>query len=487
MPPNSSRQSAAAPKSLLEQIIKPSPDPAQQAHSVRSLKALLKQVEAGTVKLSDDLRREISLRIAEIDRKVSRQLQEIMHHPEFQRLEAAWRGLHYLVYQTGEAGGDVRIQVLNLSKADLAKDLRPGKQFDASALWGKVYSDAYGIYGGKPFGVLIGDYEFSNHPQDVELLKNIAGVAAAAHAPFLSAADPGLFGWSDFTEQGNTTSLTKLFDRVEYANWRSFRAMDDSKYVGLCLPHFLLRLPYGRDTVRVEGFEFEEEVDGRDNSKYLWGNAAYTLGVRMVEAFAKYSWCATIQGPENGGMVSNLPMHTYRTEAGTRAVKCPVEVSLDDRREKEFCDVGLVPLVHHLEENHAVFFGTNSCHKPPKFSTEDANNNAKLGTKLQYIMATSRIAHFLKALARDKIGSFTSLEDCHRFLNTWINDYVTNDATASDEAKARRPLYEARIDVEEVAGKPGAYTAVAYLRPHFQLEELTMSLRLVARVPQPKG
>ncbi|MGE3818467.1 MAG: type VI secretion system contractile sheath large subunit [Isosphaeraceae bacterium] len=486
MPPNSP-QRAAEPQSLLQEITRTSPDPARQEYSVRSLGTLLKQIEAGTVKLSDDMRREIGLRIAAIDKKVSEQLQRIMHHPDFQRLEAAWRGLHYLVHHTGEAGGDVKIQVLNVSKAALAKDLQPGRKFDASALWRKVYEDAYGTYGGKPFGVLIGDYEFSNHPQDVELLKGVAGIAAAAHAPFLSAASASLFGWSDFTEQSETTSLAKLMEGAEYANWRSFRAMDDSRYVGLCLPHFLLRLPYGRDTVAVEGFEFEEDVDGRDNSKYLWGNTAYALGVRMVEAFAKHSWCASIRGVENGGMVSNLPIHNYRTDAGTIAAKCPVEVSLNDRREKEFCDVGLIPLVHHLDENHAVFFGTNSCHKPPNYSTDDANSNAKLGTQLQYIMAVSRIAHFLKVLARDKIGSFASRDDCDRFLNQWIRRYVTDDATASDETKARYPLYDARIDVEEVPGKPGAYRAVAYLRPHFQLDELTMSLRLVARVPEPKG
>ncbi len=486
MPPNSPQHAGAASESLLQQIVKPTPDPAQRDYSVRSLGALLKQVEAGTVRLTDDLRREIGLRIAAIDAKVSKQLQVIMHDPEFQRLEAAWRGLHYLVFHAGEAGGDVKIQVLNVSKADLAKDLKPGRKFDASVLWRKVYENAYGTYGGKPFGVLIGDYEFSNHPQDVELLKNISGVAAASHAPFLSAASASLFGWKDYTEQGETSSLTKVLDRAEYANYRSFRASEDSRYVGLCLPHFLLRLPYGRETVRVEGFEFEEEVDGRDNTKYLWGNAAYALGVRIVEAFAKYNWCAAIRGPENGGMVRDLPVHNFRTDAGTIAAKCPVEVSLDERREKEFCDSGFIPLVHHLDENFAVFFGTNSCHKPPNFSTDDANKNARLGTQLQYIMATSRIAHYLKVLARDKIGSFTSLDDCHRFLNDWINRYVTEES-ASEDTKARYPLCDARIDVEEVPGKPGAYKAVAFLRPHFQLDELTVSLRLVARVPDPKG
>ncbi|MFO0907113.1 MAG: type VI secretion system contractile sheath large subunit [Isosphaeraceae bacterium] len=486
MAANQPQGAGGAQESLLYQIVKPSPDPAQQATSARSLGTLLKKVAAGEIPASDDLARVLTKRIADIDRRISGQLQKIMHHPEFQRLEAAWRGLHYLVHQTEEAGGDVRIRVLNISKNELAKDLQPGRKFDASALWRKVYEDAYGTYGGKPFGVLIGDYEFSNHPQDVELLKGIAGVAAAAHAPFLAAAGAELFNWSSFTEQGETTSLTKLFDRAEYANWRSFRALDDSRYVGLCLPHFLLRLPYGRDTVRVEGLDFEEDVSGRDHSKYLWGNAAYALAGRIVEAFARYNWCAAIRGPENGGMVRNLPMHTYQTDAGTKAVKCPVEVSLDDRREKEFCDMGFIPLVHHLEENFAVFFGTNSCHRPPNYSTDDANKNARLGTQLQYIMATSRIAHYLKALARDKIGSFTSLDDCHRFLNEWIRRYVT-DESASEETKARYPLSDARIDVEEVPGKPGAYKAVAYLRPHFQLDELTMSLRLVARIPDPKG
>jgi len=496
MPPTDSQRAATAgasaqadaePKSMLEQIFRrPSPDPKQQTFSVKALGALMKQVEAGTIELTGDVRRQIGLRIGEIDKQVSKQLQQVMHHPEFQRLESAWRGLHYLVHQTGEAGGDVKLRVLNISKADLAKDLRPERKYDASELWRKVYENAYGIYGGKPYGALIGDYEFTNHPQDIALLKGIAGIAAAAHAPFLAAASPELFGWTSYTEHLETTSLSQLFEGPDYTTWRSFRASEDSRYVGLCLPHFLLRLPYGRDTMRVEGFDFEEEVDGRDNGKYLWGNAAYALGARLVEAFAKYSWCAAIRGPENGGMVKNLPIHVFRTDAGTKVPKCPVETSLDERRDKEFCDLGFIPLVHHVDENHAVFFGTNSCHKPPKYSTDDANKNAKLGTQLQYIMATSRIAHYLKVMARDKVGSFTSRDDCDRFLNTWIRRYVT-DAAASDDAKARYPLSDARIDVEEDPTNAGAFRATAYLRPHFQLDELTMSLQLVARIPEPKG
>ena len=456
----------------------------QRQASVSAMGELFQQIDKGNVRLTPDMRPEIERRLSEIDSKIGEQLDQVLHNPEYQGLEATWRGLQGLVQQAGEAGPEVRLRVLNVSKPELLKDLPPGREFDQSALWRKVYEEEFGTFGGDPFGALIGDYEFSRHPQDIELLKKISGVAAASHAPFLAAASPELFGWESYLEEADTPKLEKMFRGPEYLRWKSFRESDDSRYVGLCLPKVLLRLPYGRDTVAVEDFEFEEDVDGRDHSKYLWGNAAYAMGGRLVEAFSDFGWCAAIRGLENGGKVSDLPIHNFRTDAGAIAAKCPTEVALTDRREKELCDLGFIPLTYCKNTDYAVFFGTPSCHKPPKYSTDEANANARLGAQLQYIMATSRVAHYLKAIARDRIGKFTSLEQCHYDLNQWIRGYVTQDETSSDETKARFPFYDARIDVDEVPGKPGCYNATAYLRPHFQLDELTVHLSLVAELPE---
>ncbi|MGH9901237.1 MAG: type VI secretion system contractile sheath large subunit, partial [Pyrinomonadaceae bacterium] len=415
---------------------------------------------------------------------LSAQLNEVMHAEEFQKLEASWRGLHHLVMNS-ETGTMLKIRVFNASKKDLSKDLEKAAEFDQSALFKKVYEEEFGTFGGAPFGALIGDYEFTNHPQDVALLEKVSNVAASANAPFIAAAGPQLFGWDSYTELSEVRDLAKIFERTEYAKYRSFRESEDSRYVGLCLPHTLMRLPYGADTVPTETFNFEEDVDGKDHKKYLWGNAAYSFGTRLTEAFAKYQWCAAIRGVEGGGLVQGLPTHTFKTDEGDVALKCPTEIAITDRREKEFADLGFIPLVHCKGTDYAAFFAAQSAQKAKKYDTDSANANARLSTQLQYILAVSRFAHYLKAMMRDKIGSFMTRKNCEDFLNRWISNYVMLDDDAGQEMKAKYPLREARVDVVEVPGKPGVYKAISFLKPHFQLDELTVSLRLVAELPPP--
>jgi type VI secretion system protein ImpC len=474
-------------ESLLERIIdegRIGRDEEQREQSRKQITTLVEEVMKGTVRVSKDIEATINARIADIDELLSRQLNEIMHASEFQRLEASWRGLHYLVHQS-ETSTMLKIRVFNVSKTDLLKDLERASEFDQSALFKKVYEEEYGMFGGAPFGALIGDYEFGRHPQDMALLDQISHVAAAAHAPFIAAASPRLYNLESFTDLGAPRDLAKIFDTVEYVKWKSFRESEDSRYVGLTLPHILLRLPYGPETVPVEAFNFKEDVDGKDHSKYLWGNASYAFATRLTEAFAKYSWCAAIRGVEGGGLVEGLPTHTFMTDDGEVALKCPTEIAITDRREKELSDLGFIPLVHCKGTDYAAFFGAQSSQKAKKYDTDSANANARLSTQLQYILATSRFAHYLKAIMRDKIGSFMTRQNCQDYLNRWITNYVLLDDNASQAAKAQYPLREARIDVSEVRGKPGVYRAVAFLKPHFQLDELTVSLRLVAELPAP--
>ena len=455
-----------------------------QAEAAKDMIAeFVREVMRGDMVVSKDTEAMINARIAQIDKLVSAQLNEVMHAEDFQKLEGSWRGLHHLVMNS-ETGTMLKIRAMNVSKKDLLKDMERASEFDQSALFKKVYEEEFGTFGGAPFGALIGDYEFSNHPQDMSLLEKISNVAAAANAPFFSAASSQLFGWDEYQELAEVRDLAKIFDRTEFAKWRSFRESEDSRYVGLCLPHTLMRLPYGRETVPTETFNFEEDVDGRDHKKYLWGNAAYSLGTRLTEAFAKYQWCAAIRGVEGGGLVQGLPTHTFKTDEGDVALKCPTEISITDRREKEFSDLGFIPLVHCKNTDYAAFFAVQSCQKAKKYDKDEANANARLSTQLPYIMAVSRFAHYIKAMMRDKIGSFMSRTDCEMFLNQWIQNYVTPDDTASPATKAQYPLREAKIEVAEVAGKPGVYKAVAFLRPHFQLDELSVSLRLVAELPK---
>ncbi len=477
----------AVTPSLLDSIIDQSRvavSEGEKAHARDLIGELVDQVLEGAVTVSSDLAASIDLRISELDKILSDQVNAIMHHPEFQRLEASWRGLKYLVMQS-ERSTTLKIKVFNASKKDLVKDLKAAPEFDQSALFKKVYEEEYGTFGGAPYAAMVGDYEFTRHPEDFYLLDEMSHVAASAHAPFLTAAAPGLFGLESFTDIGKPRDLAKIFDTVEYAKWKSFRESEDSRYVGVVLPHVLGRLPYGRDTVPVEEFNFEEDTDGSDHSKYLWTNAAYAFASRLTDAFAKYGWLAAIRGVEGGGLVEGLPTHTFTTDDGEIALKCPTEVAITDRTEKLLSDLGFISLVHCKNTDYAAFFGGQSTQKAKTYNTDAANANARLSTQLPYIFSASRIAHYMKAIMRDKIGSFASRQNVQDYLNTWLAQYVLLDDSASQEAKAKYPLREAHVDVVEVPGKPGVYKAAAFLRPHFQLDELTISLRLVAELPKP--
>jgi len=473
--------------SLLDRIVadsKVAKSPAEHSRARDLIGELVSQVMEGTVVISDNLSATLDARIAEIDQLISDQLSAVMHAPEFQKMEATWRGLEYLCKQTS-TGLNLKIKVFNTPKKDLVKDFKSAIDFDQSVLFKKVYEEEFGTFGGAPFGALIGDYEIGRQPEDMYFIDQMSHVAAAAHAPFISGSAPELFGLESFTELGKPRDLGKVFDTVEYAKWKSFRESEDSRYVGLTLPHFLGRLPYHpKDGTPVEGFNFIEDVDGTDHSKYLWVNAAYAFAARLTDAFDLFGWCAAIRGVEGGGLVEDLPTHTFKTDDGEVALKCPTEIAITDRREKELSDLGFIPLVHCKGTDYAAFFGAQSAQKSKKYNTDSANANASLSSQLQYIFAVSRIAHYLKAMMRDKIGSFASAGNVETYLNNWIAQYVLLDDGASQEAKAQFPLREASIQVSEVPGRPGVYRAVSFLRPHFQLDELSVSLRLVAELPQ---
>lgn len=474
---------------LLDQILtegRMSRDELQIERAKDMMSEFVGQVMSGELTMSKNMDATINARVAEIDRLVSAQMNQIMHHEDFQKLEGSWRGMHHLI-KNSLTGTQLKIRMMSATKKDLLKDFERALEFDQSSLFKKIYEEEYGTFGGAPYGALIGDYEFGNHPQDMALLENMSQVAAAAHAPFLSAASADLFGWDTFSEMTDVRDISKIFDRTEYMKWRSFRESEDSRYVGLTLPHVLGREPYGAATRPTETFMFEEDVDGTDHKKYLWSNAAYALGTRLTEAFSMHGWCVAIRGVEGGGLVDGLPTHTFATDEGEIAMKCPTEVAITDRREKEFSDNGFVPLVHCKGTDYAAFFATQSANKPKLYDTDEANANARLSSQLQYMFAISRFAHYLKSMVRDKIGSFMSRQEAEIFLNKWISNYVLENDVAPASQKAKYPLREARVDVTEVPGKPGVYRAVAFLRPHFQLDELSVSLRLVAELPKPAG
>jgi type VI secretion system protein ImpC len=424
----------------------------------------------------------INERVAEIDKLLTDQLNAIMHDASFQALEASWTGLHDMVYGT-ETSTRLKLRLLNVTKKELLKDLESAVDHDMSVLFKKVYEEEYGTFGGYPYSLLIGDYTFGRHPQDIALLERISKVAAAAHAPFIAAAAPSLFDLKSFTELGVARDLSKIFESAELATWRSFRASEDSRYVSLVLPSYAARLPYGAKTKPVETFNFEEDVDGTDHGKYLWANSAYQMGLRITDAFAKYSWSTAIRGVEGGGKVEGIAAHAYKTSEGDVTLKCPTEVTITDRREKELSDLGFIALVNSKGSNFAAFFGGQTTNKPVLYNKDEANANAQLSARLPYVLAASRFAHYLKVIMRDKIGSFQTRGGIEAYLNNWISDYVLINPSASQEQKARFPLGEARVDVTEVPGKPGSYRATCFIKPHFQMEDLTASIRLVADLP----
>lgn len=471
---------------LLDQIVAQSRVARSDTEHARArdlISELVREVLQGTVVVSDNLGISLDARVAELDRLISAQLSEVMHHAAFQKLESTWTGLHYLCAQTSTGAG-MKIKLLDARKSELVKDFRAAIDFDQSALFRKVYEEEFGTFGGAPFGTLVGDFEISRQPEDVYFLEQMSHVAAAAHAPFITAASPELFGLDSHQDLGKPRDLAKVFDTADYAKWRAFRESEDSRYVGLALPRFLGRLPFDpKHGTAVESFNFVEDVDGTDHSRYLWVNAAYAMAARLTAAFESYGWCAAIRGVEGGGLVEDLPTHTFKTDEGEVALKCPTEVAVTDRREKELSDLGFMPLVHCKNTDYAAFFGAQSTQKAKKYDTDAANANAVLSSQLQYMFSVCRIAHYLKALMRDKVGSFASAQNVEEHLNRWIRQYVVEDDNATQDTKAAYPLREASVQVSEIPGRPGAYRAVSFVRPHFQLDELSVSLRLVAELP----
>lgn len=454
------------------------------------LKTLTSEAMAGTVKWDKNLSVTINTAIAAIDKVMSKQLSQIMQNEKFQKLEGSWRGLNHLVMNS-ETSTDLKLRMLNISKKELGRDLDKAVEFDQSQIFKKIYESEFGTAGGEPYAALIGDYEFSGHPDDLDLLTNMSNVAAAGFCPFISAADPKMFGFDSFTELSKPRDLEKIFDSAEYIKWRSFRDSEDSRFVTLTMPRVLARLPYGQETKPVEAFNFEEaslDVDGRqlesEHDEYCWMNAAYAMGTTLTNSYAEFGWCTSIRGAEGGGKVSGLPSHTFISDDGDTDQKCPTEIGITDRREAELSKLGFLPLCHYKNTDHAVFFGAQTTQKPKKFDDPAATANSEISARLPYIMATSRIAHFLKVMARDKIGSFMEASDAEEWLNRWISTYVNASPGASAEMKARFPLAEANIEVKEVPGQPGVYSAVAWMRPWLQMEELSASMRMVASIPK---
>jgi type VI secretion system protein ImpC len=474
--------------SLLNKEFKPKSDDAKSAVE-QAVLTLAQQALSQTKLIGSDVIMSIESMIAELDKRLSQQVNAILHHEDFQKLESAWRGLHYLVNNT-ESDEMLKIRVMNISKLDLGKTLKryKGTAWDQSPLFKKVYEEEFGQFGGEPFGCMIGDYYFDHSPPDVELLGEMSKVAAAAHAPFMAAASPTLMQMTSWQELANPRDLTKIFTTPEYASWRSLRSSEDSRYVGLAMPRFLARLPYGNKTNPVEEFNFEEETAGGEHGAYSWANAAYAMAVNVNRSFKMYGWCTRIRGIESGGAIEGLPTHTFPTDEGGVAMKCPTEIAISDRREAELAKNGFMPLVHRKNSDFAAFIGAQSLQKPDEYDDPDATANANLSARLPYLFACSRFAHYLKCIVRDKIGSFKERDDMQRWLNNWIMNYVDGDpANSSETTKAKKPLAAAEVTVEEIPGNPGYYSSKMFLRPHYQLEGLTVSLRLVSKLPSQKA
>ncbi|BED90873.1 type VI secretion protein EvpB [Pseudoalteromonas sp. MM1] len=481
---------AETSSSLLEQAI----GATKQTDASRAeelLKTLTEEALKGTVQWNKNMTVTFNEAIQLIDQKISKQLSVVMHSDEFQKLEGSWRGLHHLVMNS-ETSSTLKIRVLNMKKKELHKDLSKAVEFDQSQTFKKIYESEFGTPGGEPYGTIVGDFEFTNHPEDVETLSLMSNVAAAGFCPFIAASSPSLFGFDNWEELTKPRDLEKVFESLEYTKWRSFRDSDDSRFVSLTMPRFLSRLPYGAASKPVEEFNYEEfEVEpkaGRsvstDNSDYCWSNAAYAMATNMTKAFSQYGFCTAIRGAEGGGKVEGLPTHIFTSDDGDPDLKCPTEIGITDRREAELSKLGFLPLCHYKNTDYAVFFGGQSCQKPQVYSTPDATANAAISARLPYLMATSRFAHYLKVMARDKIGSFMEAEDVESWLNRWILSYVNATEGGGQDIRARYPLADAKVSVKEIPGQPGAYNAVAWLRPWLQMEELTSSLRLVAKIPE---
>ncbi|PHM27530.1 type VI secretion system contractile sheath large subunit [Xenorhabdus innexi] len=473
---------------LLGKEFRPQSDQTRDAVE-NAVKTLAQQALENTVTLSGDTYRTIQSLIAEIDTKISQQMNHILHHEEFQTLEGAWRGLHYLVNNT-ETDEMLKIRVMCLSKTELRNTLKrfKGISWDQSPLFKKIYEAEYGQFGGEPFGCLVGDYYFDHTAPDVELLRQISQISAAAHCPFISGASPSVMQMNSWQELANPRDLTKIFQNTEYAPWRSLRESEDIRYIGLALPRFLSRLPYGALTNPVDNFNFEENTAGPTHENYTWANAAYAMAVNINRSFKLYGWCTSIRGVESGGIVENLPCYTFPSDDGGVDMKCPTEIAISDRREAELAKNGFIPLLHRKNTDMAAFIGAQSLQKPSEYYDPDATANANLSARLPYLFACCRFAHYLKCIVRDKVGTFQERSDMERWLNEWITNYVDGDPVNSSQfTKAKKPLAAAEVRVEEVESNPGYYQAKFFLRPHYQLEGLTVSLRLVSKLPSLKG
>jgi type VI secretion system protein ImpC len=474
--------------SLLQKEFKPKTDEAKSAVEA-AVQTLAQQALAQTTLIGNDVVKSIEAMIAAIDEKLTAQINQILHHEDFQKLEGAWRGLHYLVNNT-ETDEQLKIRVFNVSKQELGKTLKryKGTNWDQSPLFKKIYTEEFSQFGGEPYGCLVGDYHFDQSAPDVELLAEMAKIAAAAHAPFIAGASPTVMQMDSWQELANPRDLTKIFSTPEYAAWRSLRDSDDAKYIGLAMPRYLSRLPYGARTNPVEEFNFEEDTGAADHKKYTWANAAYAMAVNINRSFKEFGWCSRIRGIESGGAVQNLPTHSFPTDDGGVDMKCPTEIAIDDRREAELAKAGFMPLIHRKNSDFAAFIGAQSLQKPAEYDDPDATANANLAARLPYLFATCRFAHYLKSIVRDKIGSFKERDEVQRWLQSWILNYVDGDpAHSSESTKARKPLAAAEVVVEEVEGNPGYYSSKFFLRPHYQLEGLTVSLRLVSKLPSAKA
>ncbi|MDB5865107.1 MAG: impC [Betaproteobacteria bacterium] len=473
---------------LLQKEFKPKSDEAKGAVE-QAVRTLAEQALSQTKLIGNDVVKSIEAMIAELDKKLSDQVNLILHHPEFQQLEGAWRGLHYLVNNT-ETDEQLKIRFMNISKVDLGKTLKryKGTNWDQSPIFKKVYEAEYGQFGGEPFGCLVGDYHFDHSPPDVELLGEIAKNCAAAHAPFIAGTSPSVMQMDSWQELANPRDLTKIFTTPEYAGWRSLRESDDARYIGLAMPRFLARIPYGAKTSPVEEFDFEEDTGAADHNRYTWANAAYAMATNITRSFKMYGWCSRIRGVESGGAVEGLPVHSFPTDDGGVDMKCPTEIAISDRREAELAKNGFMPLLHRKNSDFAAFIGAQSLQKPAEYDDPDATANANLAARLPYLFSCCRFAHYLKCIVRDKIGSFKERDDMQRWLQDWIIKYVDGDpAHSSESVKAQKPLAAAEVVVEEVEGNPGYYTSKFFLRPHYQLEGLTVSLRLVSKLPSAKA
>jgi type VI secretion system protein ImpC len=469
---------------LLQREFKPQSDSAKGAIE-SAVKTLAAQVLDKASLISDDALASISAIIAAIDKKLTEQVNQIIHHADFQQLESAWRGLHYLVNNT-ETDEQLKIKVFNVSKKELGKTLKKfkGTAWDQSPVFKKVYEEEYGQFGGEPYGCLVADYHFDHSPPDVALLQEMMQICAAAHSPLITGAAPSVMQMESWQELSNPRDLTKIFSTPEYAAWRSLREAEDSRYLGLCMPRFLSRIPYGAKTSPVEEFDFEEDCEGGDHSKYTWTNAAYAMATNITRAFKLYGWCTTIRGIESGGAVEGLPTHTFPSDDGGVDMKCPTEIAIADRREAELAKAGFMPLIHKKNSDFAAFIGAQSLQKPQEYDDPNATANANLAARLPYLFATCRFAHYLKCMVRDKIGSYQDQKSLETWLQNWISRYVEpNPSVASQDDKARRPLAEAKVQVEEDPSNPGYYKSKFFLRPHYQLEGLTVSLRLVSKLP----